>query len=85
MKFVIFVNIDTEAQNAPGGPDLAHIFRWDLRRHKGSENDGGDVLEHSGPSLASERADSVANARAAAEIYASFYAQEVAYVYEVGA
>lgn len=85
-KFVVYINIDQDAQNSPTGPDLAHIFRWSLRRYLGTtEGGGGDPIENSGPEIATNRADSVANAKAAALAYASFYAQETVYILDTDA
>lgn len=80
MKFVIVITINQEAQNAPTGPDLAHIFRWDLRHLIGN---GDDPIENAGPSVATGTADTVDHAKTTAQAYASYYALEQAYIYEV--
>lgn len=82
MKFVIFININTDAQNAPNGPDMEHIFKWDLRRWIGSDGRKGEITEQGGPTLATGTASSVEGAKATAQAYANFYAMETAYVYD---
>lgn len=82
-KFVIVVNINQDAQNAVGGPDMAHIFKWELHHYTGSSEGNQDPLENSGPTLATGSNDTVANAKATAQAYAGFYAQETVYTFEV--
>lgn len=85
-KFVVFINIDSIYQNAPGGPDLSKIFRWSLRRFLGvTEGGGADPIENAGPEIATGNADTVVNAKGQAQAYASYYAQETSYVYDTDA
>lgn len=82
MRFVIRVSVNTEAQNAPGGPDMSRIFTWSLYPFTGKDNQGNPA-ENSGFLLATGSSPSVDEAKAKAEAYASFYALETTYVYAI--
>lgn len=82
MKFVIQITINEVAQNAPGGPDMANIFKWTLHRYGGTDEGQVNPSENAGPAIATGTAAGVDAAKNTAEVYAQFYALETVYVYE---
>jgi hypothetical protein len=78
MKFVIIIKVNRELLTDGVGEG----FRWEVRELLKTADRDGDLLERTGPGLASGVAPDVTAAKAAAEDAARKFAAESIYVFD---